>query len=93
VRSGEAELVDQRHLRRPVAFAAEVDGLPAQAAGDREVRGVVAAVEEGLRIRHEAGLRSDCRTGSRGLCHIASGGIASEVEERTPAAFAHSEHS
>src|SRR4051812_45908302 len=82
VRSGEAELVDQRELRCPAALAAEMDGLPVQAAGDREVPGVRAEVEEGLRIRHEAGLRSDSRTGLGGLRHVAAGRIASEMEER-----------
>jgi hypothetical protein len=39
VRSGEAELVDERHLRPPETRAAEVDRLSVHAAGDLEVPG------------------------------------------------------
>jgi hypothetical protein len=82
--SCEAELRDQCHLRRPGALAAEVDGLPVQAAADLEVPDIFSKpVVEGLRIRHEAGLRSDGRAGLSGLRHVATGGIASEMEKRS----------
>jgi hypothetical protein len=99
VRSGEAEFVDQRHLRRPTALAAEANRFPLQTARDREVPDTDGAFAvKGLRVRHEAGLRRDCRTSLGGIRHVAAGGIASEMEERASAALTgqsartHSEH-
>src|SRR5262249_3832224 len=90
--TGETEPVDQLHLRRPAVLAPVVDRLPVQAAADREVRGVRAPVEEGLRIGDEAGVRSDCRTGVRRVRDVSAGGVASEMEERASALFTHGEH-
>src|SRR3954452_12736995 len=97
MRSSEAELVDQDDLRPPRTLAAEVDGLPVQATGDREVPGVNEPQshgrgEGGLRIRHETGLRCDRRTGLGRIHHVAASGIAFEMEERASAVFTHSEY-